>query len=149
MLSKWLAAVVASGIALALSCTPANAAATAGSFGNFAGPKACLDYRSDYGVYVTTCNYGYYQEWYYDPEVPKTALRQRATGLCLTVRSGQPAMRSCSASDPAAFWHVESSTTLAIRNDYYPFSCLGRMKNDRVNLPSCSGGDSQRWYPWP
>jgi hypothetical protein len=120
-----------------------------GSFGNFAGPKACLDYRSDWGVYVTTCNSGYYQAWNYDPDVPKTALRQRATGLCLTVRSGQPAMRACNASDPAAFWHVtDGSTGLAIRNDYYPSKCLGRMTNDRVNLPTCSSGESQRWYPF-
>ncbi|MFI9772428.1 ricin-type beta-trefoil lectin domain protein [Streptomyces sp. NPDC052415] len=66
--------------------------------------------------YVTGCNGGYYQKWYYDPSV-MTALRQRATDLCLTVRSGQPVMRSCSASASAAFWHVESDLSPAIRNN--------------------------------
>ncbi|MDQ0904207.1 hypothetical protein QFZ22_000192 [Streptomyces canus] len=140
--------MVASGFVWALSCTPANATAVAGSWGVYAGPKACLDYRADWGVYVTGCNGSTYQTWYFDPDVPKTALRQRASGLCLTVRSGGPVMRACNASDPAAFWHV-AGPNLAINNDYYPFNCLGRQTNDRVNLAICTGGESQVWYMWP
>lgn len=99
-----------------------------------ASPK-CRDFRADFGPYVTTYNYDAYQDWYWDNAIAHTALRQRATKLCLTLRNGQPTMKPCSAADQAALWAIDDTSTAgALIKDKVSGTCRARRSNDRRSL---------------
>lgn len=106
--------------------------------------RGCLDFRADYGPYVFNCNHTSYQRWYWNDDYEYTALRQKATGLCLTLRNGQLTMKPCSAADDAAMWQIDETEPRLIRNRVSR-KCLARTPNDRVSTATCTGGDSQRW----
>ncbi|MCX4538145.1 RICIN domain-containing protein (plasmid) [Streptomyces sp. NBC_00841] len=146
MLKKRLAAVGAVvGLTVGLGSTPASAEPVITSFANYAGAMACLDFRADYGPYVFGCNHTDYQMWYWAEGDEYTALRQKATKLCLTVRNDQPTMKPCAAADQAAVWQISSSNPRLIQNSA-THKCLARMANDRLNTTTCTGGESQRWW---
>ncbi|MFG2721520.1 ricin-type beta-trefoil lectin domain protein [Streptomyces sp. NPDC048416] len=147
MVWKRLALIVAAaGMTAGLSVTPAGAAASTSTFEGMPNTGKCLDYRADYGPYVFGCNYGDYQSWYWDNSIAYTALRQRATGLCLTARNGLIAMKQCLADDAAALWSVQKDDTVgALIKNSVTHTCLARNTNDRVQLSTCTGGPSQRW----
>ncbi|MEV6954192.1 RICIN domain-containing protein [Streptomyces sp. NPDC051183] len=147
LLKKKLAAVgVGVVVVVGLSSTPASATPSSSAFQDRSSPAKCLDFRADFGPYVTTCNYDSYQVWYWDNAIAHTALRQRATKLCLTLRNGQPTMKPCAAADQAALWAVDDTSTAgALIKNKVSGRCLARMENDRVNATTCTGGASQRW----
>ncbi|MFB8273514.1 RICIN domain-containing protein [Streptomyces sp. NPDC055955] len=135
------------GLAVGLGSTPASAAPGISTFENKAAPaRNCLDFRADYGPYVFGCNFTSYQKWYWNDEFEYTALRQKATGLCLVSRNGQATMKPCSAADDAALWTITPNEVdgATIKNAV-SHKCLARMANDRVNTTTCTGGKSQRW----
>ncbi|WP_030186681.1 RICIN domain-containing protein [Streptomyces sp. NRRL S-813] len=138
--------VAAVSMAIGLNVPSANAAATRSAFQATPYTAGCLDYNADYGPYVIQCNWGDYQTWYNDDALAYTALRQKATGLCLTARNGLLAMKPCLADDPAAYWRVTKDNWLVaqIKNSVTG-TCLARNKFNRVQLSVCTGGDSQRW----
>ncbi|MFJ2605667.1 RICIN domain-containing protein [Streptomyces sp. NPDC091279] len=145
-------AAVGTGVALAvgLSGTPASAASATNRFENQAEHLKCLDYRADWGVYVTGCNSGAYQKWTWNNTSGRaTALRQVATRACLTVRGGKVAMKPCASADRAALWKVVRSSAGAQIKNNANGTCLGRMANDHVNVARCTGGTSQRWKILP
>jgi hypothetical protein len=143
MLRKKLTAVgVGVVVAVGLNGAPASAVASSSAFQDPSSSPKCLDFRADIGPYVTRCNYDEYQVWYWDNAIAHTALRQRATKLCLTLRNGQPTMKPCAAADQAALWAIDA--TSQIKNKVSG-TCLARMTNDRVNATTCTGGTSQRW----
>ncbi|WP_177181523.1 RICIN domain-containing protein [Streptomyces sp. TLI_105] len=150
MVGKRLAVIFAAvGMTIGLNATSASAAAAKSVFEGMPDTGKCLDYRADYGPYVTGCNYGDYQTWYWDNSLPKTALRQKATGLCLTARNGLIAMKQCLADDQAAYWSVQKDATVgALIKNSVTNTCLARNANDRVQLSTCTGGPSQRWRDW-
>lgn len=133
-------------VAVGLSGAPASAAPSSSAFQDRSVPEKCLDFRADFGPYVTKCNYDAYQVWYWDNEIAYTAMRQRATKLCLTLRNGQPTMKACSAADQAALWAIDDTSTAgALIKNKVSHTCLARTTNDRVNAATCAGGPSQRW----
>lgn len=149
MLKKLAVIGAAAGMMIGLNAPPASAAAARGMFEAMPSTWKCLDYRADYGPYVTTCNWGAYQTWYWDDELTYTALRQKATGLCLTARNGLIAMKPCLADDLAAYWSVDYDVDLgALVKNSVTKTCLARNTADRVQLSTCTGGPSQRWAPW-
>jgi hypothetical protein len=140
--------VAAAGMAIGLTTvTPANAAAARTAFA--AMPEKldkCLDYRADTGPYITKCNFGDYQAWYWDDGIAYTALHQKATGLCLTARNGLLAMKPCLANDAAAFWRVQQGVDgVSVIKNSVTGTCLARNLSDLVQLSTCTGGDSQQW----
>ncbi|SDO90277.1 Ricin-type beta-trefoil lectin domain-containing protein [Streptomyces sp. cf386] len=150
MMWKRLAVTVAAvGMTIGLNVTPASAAASTSAFEGMPDTGNCLDFRADFGPYVTDCNYGDYQSWYWDNGIAYTALRQKATGLCLTARNGLIAMKECQAADDAAYWSVQKNDTVgALIKNSVTGTCLARNANDRVQLSTCTGGPSQRWWIW-
>ncbi|MFI6730531.1 RICIN domain-containing protein [Streptomyces sp. R-74717] len=136
------------GLAVGLSNTPASAVPRSSVFVNQAQPVKCLDFRADYGPYTFGCNYGDYQTWYWNDDYEYTALRQKATGLCLTLRNGQLTMKPCAAADQAAFWNVTNSPSGALIKNAVSHKCLARTAtvNDLVSTATCTGGSSQRWF---
>lgn len=140
--------VAAVGMTIGLNVPSASAEATRTAFEGMPYTNKCLDYRADFGPYVTDCNYGGYQTWYWDYSITYTALRQKATGLCLTARSGLIAMKPCLADDEAAYWSVQGDSLLGylIKNSVTR-TCVARNTSDRVHLSTCTGGPSQRWSP--
>lgn len=151
MLLKKLAAVGATVVVAAgLSAVPASAAPVTGALINAAGDvnnPSCLDFRADRGPYVTTCNGGDYQRWYWNNNIAHTALRQAATRLCLTVRNGQPTMKPCAATDQAALWAIDRFGLRTIKNKVSG-QCLARPPNDNLYMATCTGGASQRWVDY-
>ncbi|GAB7035750.1 RICIN domain-containing protein [Streptomyces sp. NPDC021749] len=145
MLLKRLAAV-GTGVVLmvGLSSTPASATPRTTGFRNQSTGKPCLDFRADYGPYVFYCNRTAYQRWHWDDDYEYTALRQVATGLCLTLRNNRLTMKPCAAADKAALWQIDETDPRLIRNGV-SHRCLARMANDRVSTARCTGGKSQRW----
>ncbi|WP_326567619.1 ricin-type beta-trefoil lectin domain protein [Amycolatopsis rhabdoformis] len=152
MRSLWrkLAAVGSAALLmLGLGAVPAHAAVYV-SWEN-KGTGECLDYRSDYGPYATTCNRGPYQAWVATLGTAPTALRQQSTRLCLVARSGQPVMRDCLASDPAALWRM-----VAVPSGYYQLrnnvtgTCLTEQpgRTHYVTLSGCGLGAPQEWDPY-
>jgi len=152
MRSFWrkLAAVGSAAVLmLGLGTAPAHAAVYV-SWEN-KGTGECLDYRSDYGPYATTCNRGTYQAWIATLGTAPTALRQQSTRLCLVARSGQPVMRDCLASDPAALWRM-----VAVASGYYQLknnvtgTCLTEQpgRTHYVTLSGCGLGSPQEWDPY-
>lgn len=128
-----------------LSSAPADAVPRTSGFRNQAADhRGCLDFRADYGPYIFNCNHTSYQRWYWNDDYEYTALRQQATGLCLTLRNGQLTMKPCSAADDAAMWQIDETQPRLIRN-LVSRKCLARTANDRVSTATCTGGDSQRW----
>ncbi|WP_273634089.1 RICIN domain-containing protein [Streptomyces muensis] len=151
MFLRKLAAVGAVvGLAVGLSSTPASAIPQRTSFENQAPEGSCLDFRADYGPYVFGCNGTTYQQWYWDDDYEVTALRQRATGLCLTLRNGQLTMKNCLADDAAAMWFIDTSSHSAgaTITNYVSRKCLARTANNLVTTATCTGGNSQRWVWW-
>jgi hypothetical protein len=149
MRGKRLAVVAAVvGLAVGFGSPPASATAVTNRFQNYAGSQACLDFRADYGLYVFGCNYSDYQKWHWDNDLEYTALRQKATGLCLTVRNDQPTMKPCLAADQAAYWQVGSDYPYGGRliQNSVTHKCLARMANNLINTATCTGGESQRWW---
>lgn len=145
---KRLAVIVAAAAMMTgLNVPSATAAAARSAFEGVPRTNKCLDYRSDpgFGVYLTDCNGGGYQTWYWDDALDYTALRQKATGLCLTVRSGLLAMKPCLAGDKAAYWSVQLYAEGAMILNKATETCLARNTLDRVQLSFCTGGTSQRW----
>ncbi|MFJ7266319.1 RICIN domain-containing protein [Streptomyces sp. NPDC099050] len=134
-------------VAVGLSGAPASAAPSSSAFQDRSATPKCLDFRADFGPYVTRCNYDAYQVGYWDDNaIAHTALRQRATELCLTLRNGQPAMKACSAADRAALWAVDDTSTAgALIKNEVSGTCLARTTTDRVNAATCTGGPSQWW----
>lgn len=150
MLWKKMAVIVATvGIAVGLNVPSASAVAVRTVFEGMPDTDKCLDYRADFGPYVTGCNYGGYQTWYWDNATASTALRQKGTGLCLTARNGLIAMKPCLADDAAAYWYVamEGGSGLMMKN-VVTQTCVARNTLDRVQLSTCTGGPSQRWAAW-
>jgi hypothetical protein len=147
MVWQRLAVIAAvAGMAIGLNATSASAAAARSTFEGMPYSGKCLDYRADYGPYVFGCNNGDYQTWYWDDSIAYTALRQKATGSCLTARNGLIAMKPCLADDAAAYWSVQKNDTLgALIKNSVTGTCLARNTNDRVQLSTCTGGPSQRW----
>ncbi|MDQ0605496.1 hypothetical protein QF037_009929 [Streptomyces canus] len=145
MLWKKMAVIAATvGIAIGLNVPSASAVSVRTVFKGMPDTNKCLDYRADFGPYVTGCNYGGYQTWYWDTGTAFTALRQKGTGLCLTARNGLIAMKPCSADDTAAYWKMEGDSSLMIKN-VVTLTCVARNTLDRVQLSTCTGGPSQRW----
>ncbi|MGW6145756.1 hypothetical protein, partial [Streptomyces sp. NPDC055140] len=72
----------------------------------------CLDFRADYGPYVTRCNEGAYQTWLMNDTIGQLSEMRQNVGdrLCLVVRNGQATMKPCSSSDPAALWNAYFTT---------------------------------------
>ncbi|MEV0074331.1 MULTISPECIES: ricin-type beta-trefoil lectin domain protein [unclassified Amycolatopsis] len=136
-------------LTLGLGTIPAHAAVYV-SWEND-GTGECLDYRSDYGPYATTCNRGTYQAWLATLGTAPTAMRQESTRLCLVARSGQPVMRDCLASDPAALWRM-----VAVASGYYRLqnnvtgTCLTEQPGNihHVTLSGCGLGAAQSWDPY-
>lgn len=146
---KKLAVIVAAaGMMMGLNAPPASAAAARSAFEGMPNTYKCLDYRADVGPYVTDCNFGGYQTWYWDDGRNYTALRQKATGLCLTARNGLIAMKPCLADDAAAYWSVQVGAEGALIKNSATQTCLARNTLDRVQLSTCTGGTSQRWAVW-
>lgn len=147
MLLRKLAAVgVGVVVAVGLGGAPASAVASSSAFQDRSSSAKCLDFRADLGPYVTTCNYDDYQVWYWDNAIAHTALRQRASKPCLTLRNGQPTMKSCAAADQAALWAIDDTSAAgALIKNKVSGTCLARTANDRVNATTCTGGASQRW----
>jgi hypothetical protein len=141
--------VAAVGITIGPNVPSASAETARTSFEAMPYTNQCLDYRADFGPYVTDCNKGAYQTWYWDYSITYTALRQKATGLCLTARNGLIAMKPCLADDEAAYWSVQGDSISGrlIKNSVTN-TCLARNTSDRVRLSTCTGGPSQRWAPW-
>lgn len=148
MWKKLAVLVAAAGMMTGLNAPPASAAAARSAFEAMPSTSKCLDYRADFGPYVTGCNWGGYQTWYWDDGISYTALRQKATGLCLTARNGLIAMKPCLADDSAAYWSVDVDLEGALIKNSVTHTCLARNTNDRVQLSTCTGGPSQRWGVW-
>lgn len=151
MVWKRLAVIVAAvGMMVGLNVPSANAAPARSMFEGMPSTWKCLDFRADpgFGVYVTGCNWGGYQTWYWDDGLDYTALRQKATGLCLTARSGLIAMKPCLADDRAAYWSVQVDAEGALIKNSVTHTCVARNTSDRVQLSTCTGGPSQRWGVW-
>ncbi|KJK38264.1 hypothetical protein UK15_18650 [Streptomyces variegatus] len=154
MLLKRLAVVGAAvGLAVSLNTTPAGAIPRSTFFESAMPDRLCLDYRADYGPYAFGCNKTAYQWWYWDDDYEVTALRQKATRLCLTLRNGVLTMKPCNADDDAAMWFVSSDPGAGstIMNAVSR-KCLARMpydgKKHPVSTSTCTGGPSQRWHWW-
>ncbi|MGA5194509.1 RICIN domain-containing protein [Streptomyces exfoliatus] len=150
MLKKLAVIGAAAGMMIGLNAPPASAAGARGMFEAMPSTWKCLDYRADYGPYVTTCNGGSYQTWdWADDYGVWTSVRQEATGLCLTARNGLIAMKPCLGGDLAAFWSIDNDYYLgALIKNTVTKTCLARNTADRVQLSTCTGGPSQRWKPW-
>jgi Ricin-type beta-trefoil lectin domain len=150
MVWQRLAVIAAAvGMAIGLNITPANAAAARSAFEGMKDTRKCLDYRADYGPYVLGCNWGDYQTWYWDDSNAYTALRNKATGVCLTARNGLLAAKPCLADDAAAYWRVtKNDVSVAQIKNSVTGTCLARNNLDRAQLSDCTGGDSQQWRIW-
>ena len=141
-----LAAVGATALlALGLGMTPANAAQYM-HLQNVA-THECLDFRADFGPYVTGCNEGAFQTWIMTLGIAATAMRQQATQLCLVARNGQPVMRDCLAGDDAALWEMISTPVGSEVRNKVTRTCLvaGSGSIHHVSLGECTGGDSRQW----
>jgi hypothetical protein len=149
MVLKRLAVIVAAvGVTIGLNVTPASARTYVSAFESVDTQK-CLDYRSDWGYpYLTDCNWGNYQRWYWTSGITYTALRQQATGLCLTARNGRSEMKPCRADDAAAYWSVQDSPAGMLIKNSVTKTCLARDQYDWAKLTTCTGGPSQRWTMW-
>jgi hypothetical protein len=144
---RFIATVAAVVLSLGLLSTPAQAAGTTTRFQNQVG-GVCLDFRADYGPYVTGCNTGDYQKWSWTTGAGfMTPLRQVATRLCLGLRYGQLKMLQCVAGDQEQGWYVRytAGSSIPIIVNAYNDKCLAQGAERRVSVATCTGGNSQRW----
>ncbi|MFD9405755.1 ricin-type beta-trefoil lectin domain protein [Streptomyces sp. NPDC059989] len=150
MLKKVAAMGAATALCWGLGTSPANATSSYRHLENMALRGECLDFRADYGPYTTDCNQGAYQTWLMATfiETP-TALRQNASSrLCLVARNGQPTMKPCSASDPAALWTVHDTDAAGyqvINNVTKTCLVAGSGEIHHVTLGTCNDGPSRQW----
>jgi hypothetical protein len=147
--SKLATVGTAAVLMLGLGTVPAQAAVYV-SWEND-GTGDCMDYRSDYGPYATGCNRGAYQQWIVTLGTAPTAMRQVSTRLCLVARSGQPVMRDCLASDPAALWQMVTAPSGYYRlKNNVTGTCLTEQSGTihHVTLSGCQTSAAQAWYPY-
>lgn len=132
---------------LVLGTTPASAVAVETSFRNYAAGQ-CLDYRADWGVYVTGCNGGNYQKWRWNTHNAPTPIRQIATGKCLMLLYSIVTLETCNDGEPLQWWWVQpngAGQIPFIKSDYNG-RCVEWVGGRTVGPERCeSGNGSQRW----
>ncbi|MCY0943826.1 RICIN domain-containing protein [Streptomyces antarcticus] len=146
MLAKSLVALGGAAVlALGVLSTPANAVVVHSRFQNQVG-NLCLDYRADWGPYVTGCNDGPYQKWWYNRDAgPNTALAQDATSKCLGVTNGRTTMSKCRGTAQQWTLRYTSGSGIPMIVNVATRQCLAQGGNKAVVVAPCTGGNSQRW----
>lgn len=151
-MKRMVAGIVAIAVMMTGAVATANADPELSRLSNLLAGEAtpkCLDFRADVGPYVTDCNWGDYQQWYWNGTSQFTAFRQKATRLCLTLRSTGLTMKPCAADDLQQQWRLGEYDPLngfAIYHRTFQGQCLARQANNHVGVAaSCTQGPSQRW----
>ncbi|WP_433452500.1 RICIN domain-containing protein [Streptomyces sp. CA-142005] len=146
MMKRIAAVTAAVALSWGLSTTSASATSQYVHFQNLA-TGHCLDYAADKGVYATGCNGGGYQTWLINSQTFQlTELRQNAGDrLCLVARNGAATMRQCLSDDKAALWVMAPTRSGFELINNVTDTCLGEGPTGRVQLVTCTGGNSQLW----